>query len=175
MTDQHKSTYVQQVVNSEIKQNLDRKIQLPQKQKKKNNKTKQTNKTKTQQQPSRNNKWRSKQLNNKKYENQMMKDAFQKDIHLDIIHYALSHMHNPIYNMECIIHPQIWWRHQMARYWPFAWGIHRSPANSPHKGQWRGDLVFSSICAMDKRLSEQSRGWWFVTPLCPLWRQCNDV
>ena len=26
-------------------------------------------------------------------------------------------------------------------------GIHRSPGNSPHKGQWRGALMFSSICA----------------------------
>ena len=26
-------------------------------------------------------------------------------------------------------------------------GIHRSPVNSPHKGQWRGALMFSSICA----------------------------
>ena len=33
------------------------------------------------------------------------------------------------------------------RYWPFVWGIHRSPVNSPHKGQWRGALKFSLICA----------------------------
>ena len=33
------------------------------------------------------------------------------------------------------------------RYWPFVWGIHRSPANSPHKGQWRGALMFSLIWA----------------------------
>ena len=33
------------------------------------------------------------------------------------------------------------------RYWPFVRGIHRSPVNSPHKGQWRGALVFSLICA----------------------------
>ena len=26
-------------------------------------------------------------------------------------------------------------------------GIHRSPVNSPHKGQWREALMFSSICA----------------------------
>ena len=26
-------------------------------------------------------------------------------------------------------------------------GIHRSPMNSPHKGQWRGALMFSLICA----------------------------
>ena len=25
-------------------------------------------------------------------------------------------------------------------------GIHRPPVNSPHKGQWRGALVFSLIC-----------------------------
>ena len=32
------------------------------------------------------------------------------------------------------------------RYWPFVRGIHRSPVNSPHKGQWRGLLMFSFIC-----------------------------
>ena len=32
------------------------------------------------------------------------------------------------------------------RYWPFVRGIHRSPVNSPHKGQWRGVLMFSLIC-----------------------------
>ena len=43
-----------------------------------------------------------------------------------------------------------WWRHQMEtfpRYWPFVRGIHRSPVNSSHKGQWRGALMFSLICA----------------------------
>ena len=37
------------------------------------------------------------------------------------------------------------WKH-IPRYWPFVWGIHRSPVNSPHKGQWRGALMFSLIC-----------------------------
>ena len=32
------------------------------------------------------------------------------------------------------------------RYWPFVRGIHRSPVNSLHKGQWRGALMFSLIC-----------------------------
>ena len=41
-----------------------------------------------------------------------------------------------------------WWRHQMETfYWPFVGGIHRSPVNSPHKGQWRGALIFSLISA----------------------------
>ena len=26
---------------------------------------------------------------------------------------------------------------------------------------------------LNKRLSKQPWGWWFVTPSCPLWRQCN--
>ena len=38
------------------------------------------------------------------------------------------------------------WKH-IPRYWPFVRGIHRSPVNSPHKGQWRGALMFSLICA----------------------------
>ena len=37
------------------------------------------------------------------------------------------------------------WRH-FPRYWPFARWIHRSPVNSPHKGQWREALMFSLIC-----------------------------
>ena len=38
------------------------------------------------------------------------------------------------------------WKH-FPRYSPFLRGIHRSPVNSPHKGQWRGALMFSLICA----------------------------
>ena len=34
---------------------------------------------------------------------------------------------------------------RFPRYWPFVRGIHRSPVNSPHKGQWRGALMFSLI------------------------------
>ena len=37
------------------------------------------------------------------------------------------------------------WKH-FPRYWPFVRGIHRSPVNSPHKGQCRGALMFSLIC-----------------------------
>ena len=32
-------------------------------------------------------------------------------------------------------------------YWPFVRGIHRSTVNSPYKGQWRGSLMFSLMCA----------------------------
>ena len=37
------------------------------------------------------------------------------------------------------------WKH-FPRNWPFVRGIHRSPVNSTHKGQWRGALMFSLIC-----------------------------
>ena len=37
------------------------------------------------------------------------------------------------------------WKY-FPRYWQFVRGIHRSPVNSPHKGQWRGALMFSFIC-----------------------------
>ena len=42
-----------------------------------------------------------------------------------------------------------WWRHQMETFsalLAIVRGIHRSPVNSPHKGQWRGALMFSLIC-----------------------------
>ena len=34
---------------------------------------------------------------------------------------------------------------QFPRYWPFVRGIHRSPVNSPHKGQSRGALMFFDL------------------------------
>ena len=64
------------------------------------------------------------------------------------------------------------WKH-FPRYWPFVRGIHRSPVNSPHKGQWRGALMFSLICAWINR--KQLWGWWFEKLSCPLWRHCNDA
>ena len=42
-----------------------------------------------------------------------------------------------------------------------------------HKGQLRGALMFSLICALNKWLSKQLWGWWFETPSRSLWRQCN--
>ena len=38
------------------------------------------------------------------------------------------------------------WKH-FPRYWPFVRGIHRSPEHSPHKVQWHGAFMFSSIGA----------------------------
>ena len=38
------------------------------------------------------------------------------------------------------------WSHS-PRHWPFVRWIHRSPVNSPQKGQWSGALEFFFICA----------------------------
>ena len=46
-------------------------------------------------------------------------------------------------------HPQHWpwWRHKMETYSALlAICAGNSPVNSPHKGQWRGALMFSLIC-----------------------------
>ena len=43
-----------------------------------------------------------------------------------------------------------WWRHQMETFSALLaiWeGNSQVPVNSPHKGQWRGTLMFSLICA----------------------------
>ena len=49
------------------------------------------------------------------------------------------------------------WKH-FARHVPFVRGICRSLTNSLHKGQSGGVLMFSLICALNKRLSKQSWG-----------------
>ena len=54
------------------------------------------------------------------------------------------------------------WKH-LPCYWPFVRGIHRSPVNSPHKGQWRGALMFSLISAW-------TNGWVNKRDACDLGR-----
>ena len=50
------------------------------------------------------------------------------------------HLHEKIHEHDGVFK----WKH-FPRYWPFVPGIPRSPVNSPHKGQWRGALMFSLI------------------------------
>ena len=50
-----------------------------------------------------------------------------------------------IKSLYCVHDDVIKWKH-FPSYWPFVRGIHRSPVNWPHKGQWRGALMFSLIC-----------------------------
>ena len=54
------------------------------------------------------------------------------------------------------------WKHSPC-YWPFVWGIYRSRANSPHKGQWCGALMVSLICIW-------TNGWVNNREAGDLWR-----
>ena len=70
-----------------------------------------------------------------------------------------------------------WWRYQMEtfpRYWPFVCGIHRWPVNSPHKGEWRGALVFTLIFAWINGWVNNGEAGIFETPSRLLWRHRND-
>ena len=64
------------------------------------------------------------------------------------------------------------WKH-FPRYWPFVWGIHRSPVNSPHKWPVSRSLDDFFDLSLNKRLSKQSRRMWFETPSLRLWCHCN--
>ena len=85
----------------------------------------------------------------------------------------LSKWHNCIELCFCLVTMiTSSWKH-FPRYWPFCAGIHRSQVNSPHKGEWRGALIFD-LC-LKKRLSKQSRRRGVETPSRSLWRHCGDT
>ena len=69
-----------------------------------------------------------------------------------------------------------WWRHQMET---FSALLTLCAGNSPVTGEFpskrpvtRSFDVFSHL-RLNKRLSKQSGGWWFETPLRSLWRHRN--
>ena len=69
----------------------------------------------------------------------------QAQLYQSLLHY-LYFIHNN-YSGIVIHHDDvIKWKHY-PRNWQFVRGIHRSPVNSPRKGQWGGALMFSLICA----------------------------
>ena len=88
-----------------------------------------------------------------------------------IFHFLPMHISNftPVFHFKhctqtydtCIVlfHDDVTkWKH-FPRYWPFVRGIHRWPVNSPHKGQWRGYLMFSLICAwINGRVNNREAG-----------------
>ena len=72
---------------------------------------------------------------------------------------------------------KIWWRHQIETVSAL---LALCAGNSPVTGEFpsqrpvtRSFDVFFDQC-LNKRLSKQSWGWWFETPLYPLWCNCND-
>ena len=57
---------------------------------------------------------------------------------------TVVHRHRQRGNVQWFHDDVIKWKH-FPRYWPFVQGIHWSPVNSPHKGQWCGALMLSLI------------------------------
>ena len=71
-----------------------------------------------------------------------------------------------------------WWRHQMET---FSALLALCSGNSPVPGEFliqrpvtRSFDVLFHLC-LNKRLSKQSRGWWFETPSRSLWRHFNAM
>ena len=69
-----------------------------------------------------------------------------------------------------------WWRHQTET---FSVLLAICAVNSPVTGEFpaqrpvtRSFDVFFDL-RLNKQLSKQSWGWWFQTPSCSFWRQCN--
>ena len=79
------------------------------------------------------------------------------------------------HNFIVIAHDDVIKWKTYPRYWRFVWEIHRSPVNSPHKGQWPGAVMFSLIGAWTNGWinNQQLRSRWFETPSHPLWRHCS--
>ena len=76
----------------------------------------------------------------------------------------------------CCFMSNSWWRYQMETLSAL---LAICAGNSPVTGEFpskrpvtRSFDVFFDLC-LNKRLSKQSRGWWFQTPWRPLWRHCN--
>ena len=71
------------------------------------------------------------------------------DMHTSLTHWSLSKVVGILqttFQNAFAWHDDVTkWKH-FLRNWPSVRGIHRSPVNSPHKGQWRGALMFPLIC-----------------------------
>ena len=103
--------------------------------------------------------------------------------------YLTHHIHNWMQAMYIIggllilmhqygHHSCPWWRHQMET---FSALLALCAGNSPVSGEFpaqrpvtRSFDVFFDL-RLNKRLSKQSRGWWFETLSRPLWRHYNAI
>ena len=92
--------------------------------------------------------------------------------------YRLNKWHGPVCKCgSCDVCKFTWWRHQMETISAL---LAICAGNSPASGEFpaqrpvtRSFDVFFDLC-LNKRLRKQSRGWWFKTLSCPLWRHCNE-
>ena len=63
------------------------------------------------------------------------KDKLWRQLIMPLSRHPLKPKHNDVNKLK-----------HFPRYWPFVLEIHRSPVNSPHKGQRHWALMFSLIC-----------------------------
>ena len=69
-----------------------------------------------------------------------------------VINYLVSLLSVTLFNLMAMVpgrgchHDDVIKWKPFLPYWPFVQGIHRSPVNYLHKGQWHGALIFSLIC-----------------------------
>ena len=80
------------------------------------------------------------------------------------------------YQLHSMNRPQwTWWRHQMETFSALlAICLSNSSVTGgfpPQRPVTRSFVVFFDL-RLNKRLHKQSWGWWFETPLRPLWRHC---
>ena len=69
-----------------------------------------------------------------------------------------------------------WWRHQMETFFALlaicAGNLQTTGEFPAQRPVMRSFDVFFDLC-LNKRLRQQSWGWWFETLSHPLWRHCN--
>ena len=71
-----------------------------------------------------------------------------------------------------------WWRHQMEAFTVLlavCAGISPITGEFPTQRPVTRSFVSFGSEALNKRLGKRSWGWWFKTPLRPLWRHCDEM
>ena len=81
-----------------------------------------------------------------------------------------------VHKQHLLVVDDWWWRHQMET---FSALLAICAGDSPVTGEFPSQRPVTPsfdgfFHRLNKRLSTQSRGWWFETPLRSLWRHCND-
>ena len=97
-------------------------------------------------------------------------------INCNIISWLQCLMRTCLHSLHCLWNS--WWRHQMET---FSALLAICAGNSPVTGEFTAQRpvtrrfeVFFDL-RLNKRLSKQSRGWWFETTSRPLWRHYNVI
>ena len=74
-------------------------------------------------------------------------DRYNRELSIASYHDRTKPTTNKSVIVSTIIHDDVMKWKLFPRCWPFVRGVHLSPVNSTHKGQWRRALMFSFICA----------------------------